>query len=88
MALDWRNHLAFDLTRVGGERLAKTALALRLDLRARRRLEILAESGVTDVARDTPLAEVWTLPKQCRIPKGTPQKCSNFDVIVKNPCGR
>ena len=43
MALGWREHLAFDLAHVGSQRLAETALAVRLDLRARRRLEILAE---------------------------------------------
>ena len=43
MALDRREHFAFDLADVGGYRLPQTALAARHDLRARRRLEILAE---------------------------------------------
>jgi len=42
MTLNWRKHLPFELADVGSQRLTDTALALRLDLRARRRLEILA----------------------------------------------
>src|SRR6266508_1209608 len=43
MTLGWREHLPFELAYVGGERLAETTLAVRLDLRARRWLEILAQ---------------------------------------------
>src|SRR5712691_5651921 len=43
MTLGWREHLRFDLAYVGSQRLAETTLAVRLDLRARRRLEILAQ---------------------------------------------
>src|SRR6058998_3642392 len=43
MTLNWRKHLPFELADVGSQRLAETALAVRLDLRARRRLEILAQ---------------------------------------------
>ena len=43
MTLGWRKHLPFNLAYVGSQRLAETALAVRLDLRARRRLEILAQ---------------------------------------------
>src|SRR6266508_1624417 len=43
MTLGWREHLPFELAYVGSQRLADPTLAVRLDLRARRWLEILAQ---------------------------------------------
>ena len=43
VTLNWRKHLPFDLAYVGSERLAQTALAVRLDLGARGRLHVLAQ---------------------------------------------
>jgi hypothetical protein len=43
VTLNWRKHLPLDFAYVGSQRLAETTLAVRLDLRARRRLEILAQ---------------------------------------------
>jgi hypothetical protein len=44
VTLNWRKHLPLDLAYVGSQRLAETTtLAVRLDLRTRRQLEILAQ---------------------------------------------
>src|SRR6266516_738261 len=43
MGLGWREYLRFELAYVGSQRLAETTFAVRLDLGARRRLQILVQ---------------------------------------------